>query len=88
MTWMRRAARRSPHAETMTCATRRRGKIPAALVAAICAKLKSIGQLLVCYRCGDIEALIVSFLVLDHKEQAWALCGKCKRKLPLDGALE
>ena len=57
-------------------------------VAAICAKLKSIGQLLVCYRCGDIEALIVSFLVLDHKEQAWALCGKCKRKLPLDGALE
>jgi len=57
-------------------------------VAAICAELNSMGQVLVCYGCGDVEALIVGFLVLDHKEQAWALCGKCRRRLPFDGALE
>jgi hypothetical protein len=38
-------------------------------VAAICAELNSMGKVLVCYGCGDVEALIVGFLVLDHKKQ-------------------
>jgi hypothetical protein len=51
-------------------------------VASVCAKMSSSGRLVICDGCGDIEALIVAFLVCDREEQAWALCGTCIRTLP------
>lgn len=59
----------------------------AATVAAICDELSSSGSLLVCNGCRDIEALITGVLVIEHDEEAWALCGACIRKLPIEGAI-
>ena len=59
----------------------------AATVAAICAEVSSSGSLLVCNGCRDIEAPIAGVLVIDHDEEAWALCGPCIRKLPVEGAV-
>ena len=56
-------------------------------IAAIRSDVSSTGQLLICHGCGDVEALVVGFLVLDNNQQAWALCGTCLRKLPLHGAV-
>ena len=55
-----------------------------ATVAAICAEVSSSGSLLVCNGCRDIEAPIAGVLVIDHDEEAWALCGACIRRLPLE----
>ncbi len=57
------------------------------LVAAVCAEMTSIGRILICQRCSDVEALIIAFLVFEHNEQAWPLCGRCVRKLPHHGAI-
>ena len=57
----------------------------AATIAAISAEVSSDGGFLVCNGCGDIEALIAGVLVIDEAEEAWALCGLCIRKLPLEG---
>ena len=54
----------------------------AATVAAICAEVSSSGSLLVCNGCRDIEAPIAGVLVIDHDEEAWALCGACMRSYP------
>ena len=56
-------------------------------VAAICSDVSSTGRLLICHGCGDVEALVIGFLLLDNDQQAWALCGMCMRKLPLHGAV-
>ena len=56
-------------------------------IAAICSDVSSTGRLLICHGCGDVEALVIGFLLLDNDEQAWALCGTCMRKLPLHGAV-
>jgi hypothetical protein len=56
-------------------------------IAAICSDVSSTGRLLICHGCGDVEALVVGFLLLDNDQQAWALCGMCMRKLPLHGAV-
>ena len=56
-------------------------------VAAISSDVTSTGRLLICHGCGDVEALVVGFLLLDNDQQAWALCGTCMRKLPLHGAV-
>ena len=56
-------------------------------VAAIRSDVSSTGRLLICHGCGDVEALVIGFLLLDNDQQAWALCGMCMRKLPLHGAV-
>jgi hypothetical protein len=53
------------------------------IVTAVFAEMSSLGQLLICHGCDDVEAVIVGFLVLEQSEQAFALCGSCVRKLPL-----
>jgi hypothetical protein len=53
------------------------------VVSAIFAQVNSLGRLLICDGCGDVEAVIMGFLVLDRIEQAWALCGACVRRIPL-----
>ena len=52
-------------------------------MAQLCAEIGSAGRLLICHGCSEIEAVIVGLLVLDGDEEAWALCGLCIRKLPL-----
>jgi hypothetical protein len=42
---------------------------------------------LICHGCGDVEAVIVGFLVHDQSAQAWAVCGSCVRNLPPYGAI-
>jgi hypothetical protein len=56
-------------------------------VAAICQEVGSCGALLVCNGCRNIEALIAGILVIDKDKEAWALCGTCIRKLPVEGAV-
>jgi hypothetical protein len=58
-----------------------------ATVADICADVAQEGSLLVCNGCGDIEEPIAGILVIDDDQEAWALCGDCIRKLPLEGAV-
>jgi hypothetical protein len=57
------------------------------IVTAVCAEVSSLGQLLICHGCNDVEALVVGLLVHEQSEQAWALCGPCVRKLPFSGAI-
>jgi hypothetical protein len=57
------------------------------IVTAVFAEMSSLGQLLICHGCDDLEAVIMGFLVLDQSEQAWALCGSCVRKLHLYGVI-
>ena len=56
------------------------------IATAIFIEMSSLGQLLICHGCDDVEAVIVGFLVHDQSEQAWALCGSCVENLPLYGA--
>ena len=56
-------------------------------VGGICSELRSQGRLIVCHACGDIEALITVFLIVEEENQAWALCGACMRKVPVFGAV-
>jgi hypothetical protein len=56
------------------------------LVGSVCADLNSIGRMLICERCGDIEALIIAFLMFEYDQQAWPLCGPCLRELTRVGA--
>jgi hypothetical protein len=57
------------------------------IVTAIWDSISSLGRLLICHGCNDVEAVIVGFLVHEQSEQAWALCGSCVWNLPLHGAL-
>ena len=57
------------------------------IVAAVWAEVGTLGQLLVCHGCDDVEAVIVAFLVDEQSEQAWALCGSCVRALPASGMI-
>ena len=57
------------------------------IVTAVLVEMSSLGQLLICHGCDDVEAVIVGFLVLDQSERALALCGSCIRKLHLYGAI-
>jgi hypothetical protein len=59
----------------------------AATVADICADVAPEGSLLVCNGCGNIEEPIAGILVIDDDQEAWALCGGCIRKLPLEGTV-
>jgi hypothetical protein len=61
--------------------------VEAETVVAVSDAIRSSGRLLVCHGCGDLEALIIGFLVIDGDEEAWALCGNCMRKLPISGAV-
>lgn len=47
----------------------------------------SLGALLVCSGCCDLEALIEGVLMIEQAEEAWPLCGECLRRLPLAGAI-
>jgi hypothetical protein len=38
--------------------------------------------LLICDRCHDIEAIVVSIMHISPIEQTWALCGACEGQLP------
>jgi lipid-binding SYLF domain-containing protein len=42
------------------------------IVTVVYAETSSLGQLLICHGCGDVEAVIVGFLVDEQSEQAWA----------------
>jgi hypothetical protein len=57
------------------------------IVRAIWGATSSLGRLLICHGCDDVEAVIVGFLVDKQSEQAWPLCGSCVRNLPPRGAL-
>ena len=57
------------------------------VVAALWTAISSMGQLLICHGCGDVEAMIEGFLVHEQSEQAWALCGLCVRNLPSRSAI-
>jgi hypothetical protein len=39
--------------------------------------------LLVCDRCHDVEAIVVSIMHIAPIEQTWALCSACEGQLPL-----
>ena len=58
------------------------------IATAIFIEMSSVGQLLICHGCDDVEAVIVAFLVHEQREQAWALSGTCLWKLPLSGAVK
>ncbi len=58
-----------------------------AIIADICAEIGSNGGLLICNGCGDIEAIIAALLVIDDDHEAWALCGNCMHKFPLEGPI-
>jgi hypothetical protein len=47
------------------------------LLAEIAAEMVSVGRVLICEGCRDVEALITGFLVFESREQAWPLCGDC-----------
>ena len=51
------------------------------------ADILSFGQMLVCHGCDDPGAVVVSFLVQEEDEQAWALCGRCLGELRLKGKI-
>jgi hypothetical protein len=57
------------------------------IVTAVCAEIISIGRILICEGCGDVDALIIAFLVFSRAEEAWPLCGTCLRKLPLEATM-
>jgi len=59
----------------------------AEFIAEVCAEAASLGWILICQRCANIEALITVFLVCDRDEQAWPLCEVCLRELPLEGPI-
>lgn len=56
-------------------------------IAAIWDDLRSEGRIVICYACGDIEALIACFVIFEEKEEAWALCDACVRKVCIFGAV-
>jgi len=41
----------------------------------------SIGSVLICNGCCDLEASIVALLVIEETQEAWPLCGECLRQL-------
>jgi hypothetical protein len=49
------------------------------VITAIWLETSSLGQLLVCHGCSDVDAVIVAFLVSEESREAWALCGSCLR---------
>jgi hypothetical protein len=51
------------------------------IVSAVCAEIRSLGLLLICTGCDDIEAVIMAFLVSETKKEAWPLCGSCAQKV-------
>ena len=57
------------------------------IVASVCAELRSLGLLVVCTGCDDIEALVIAFLVSEPKKEAWPLCGSCARHVSQLGVL-
>ena len=42
----------------------------------------SIGPLLNCARCDDLDEIVVAVMQVLPLEQTWALCGPCLRQLP------
>jgi hypothetical protein len=53
------------------------------LSAVICSE----GELLVCHRCRDVDAIIAGIVVMREVEEAWVLCGPCLREIPVQGCL-
>lgn len=51
------------------------------IVAAVNAETRSLGLLLICTGCDDVEATVEAFLVSEAKKEAWALCGSCARQM-------
>jgi hypothetical protein len=56
-------------------------------MAALTTELSSLGGIMICDGCGDIEAPIAGLLVIEQDEEAWPLCGKCLQRLPLAGSV-
>jgi hypothetical protein len=61
--------------------------VNAATMADLRADVAQEGSLLICNGCGDIEEPIAGILVIDDDQEAWAFCGGCIRKLPLEGTV-
>lgn len=57
------------------------------IVRALCSEISADGGILLCHGCGEIDRVIVSFIVIDEDEEAWALCGLCMRKVPIQGTV-
>ena len=57
------------------------------VVAAVCAEIRSLGLLVVCTGCDDVEAVVIAFLVSDATKEAWPLCGSCARQVSQLGVL-
>jgi len=51
-------------------------------VAALSAKVRSKGEMLVCRRCMDASEVIAGVLVINAMDEHWALCGPCWREMP------
>src|SRR5690349_13568445 len=41
------------------------------IVANVCAELRSLGFVVVCTGCDDLEAVFIAFLVSEAKKEAW-----------------
>jgi hypothetical protein len=54
---------------------------------ALSAELNSLGGVLICNGCHDVEALVTGIIVFEQDEEAWPFCGECLRRLPLAGSL-
>lgn len=51
------------------------------ILATLNAQFDSLGSVLICNGCCDLEALIVALLVIEETQEAWPLCGECLRQL-------
>ena len=49
------------------------------------AHLGSVGSVLICNGCCDLEAPVVALLVIERDQEVWPLCGECLRQLPAVG---
>jgi len=48
---------------------------------------RSSGQMLICHRCRNVKNIIAGVLIIHNRDEAWALCGPCLRKVPLEGQM-
>jgi hypothetical protein len=48
---------------------------------------RSSGHMLICHRCRNVKSIIAGVLIIHNRDEAWALCGPCLRKVPLEGQL-
>lgn len=57
------------------------------ILAAVSADFRSLGGMMICNGCGDLDTPIVALLVIEQDEEVWPFCGECLQRLPLAGPI-